>query len=316
MNILAIGIGAGLVSALLFGVVITGSPLAMGLSLVAPLPIFISSLGWHHRSGLVAVLAGGVAMALALNSTAGIAFSLGWALPAWWLAYLALLGRPRDGQVEWYPLGRLLLWIAGTAALITLIGAVALGDGSHDLYQENLRRAFDTFVQVSTPTDRVPAPESVAFVFLAALPFFFAFNFVLILVLNLWLSAKVVQVSGRLPRPWPFIPAISLPKLALLLTGAAVLAGFVPGFPGVAGLALGGALLSAFALQGFAVIHDLTRGRPARTILLTGIYAIAFLVSQLVLPLLAVLGAVDAATSLRRRLHNGPSQPPTHRTGT
>src|SRR4051812_16419246 len=47
---LAIGIGAGLVSALLFGVVITGSPLSMMLSVIAPLPIFIAALGWNHRS--------------------------------------------------------------------------------------------------------------------------------------------------------------------------------------------------------------------------------------------------------------------------
>lgn len=38
----AVGIGAGLVSALLFAVVITGSPLAMLLSYLAPLPVFIA----------------------------------------------------------------------------------------------------------------------------------------------------------------------------------------------------------------------------------------------------------------------------------
>jgi hypothetical protein len=312
MKLLAIGIGAGLASALLFGVVIAGSPLAMILSLVAPLPIFIAALGWNHRSGLIAALAGGGAMALALNPTAGIAFTLGWALPAWWLAYLSLLGRPGErGEIEWYPLGRLLLWVSATAALITLLGAAALGDGSYEVYQQNLKQAFDSFVHVYPPNPKGAAPstEGLAFILIAALPFFFAFNFVLILSLNLWLSAKVVKVSERLPRPWPFIAGLTLPRSALLLTGAAVIVSFLPGYAGVAGLAFSGALLSAWALQGLAVIHDVSQGRPARPMILTGVYTLAFLMSQLVLPLLAVLGALDSATSVRRRLKSGTGNP-------
>src|SRR5215217_4333117 len=102
MHSLVVGIGAGVASALLFGVVITGSPLAMMLSFVAPLPIFIATLGWNHRCGLVASLTGAIALAFVFNVTAGVAYGLGWALPAWWLAYLALLGRPAaDGATEW-----------------------------------------------------------------------------------------------------------------------------------------------------------------------------------------------------------------------
>ena len=104
VNLLAIGIGAGLVSALLFGVVITASPLAMLLALISPLPIFIAALGWNHRLGLLAAVTGGIAMALALNVVAGVTFAVGLAIPSWWLAYLSLLGRPlQDGKTEWYP---------------------------------------------------------------------------------------------------------------------------------------------------------------------------------------------------------------------
>jgi hypothetical protein len=251
-------------------------------------------------------------MALALNPTAGIAYTLGWALPAWWLAYLALLGRPDDrGELEWYPLGRLLLWVSATAALITILGAVALGDGSYELYQQNLRQAFDSFVRVYPPNAGDPAPETegLAFILISALPFFFAFNFVLILSLNLWLSAKVVKISERLPRPWPFIAGMTMPRSTLLLTGAAVVAAFLPGYFGVAGLALSGALLSALALQGLAVIHDVSQGRSARPVILTGVYTLAFLASQLVLPLLAILGALDSATSMRQRLKSGNGNP-------
>src|SRR3954452_17723956 len=122
MIVAAIGIGAGLVSALLFGVVITGSPLAMLLSVIAPIPIFIAALGWNHRCGLIAAGAGALAVGLALTTAGGVAFAFGWGLPAWWLAYLALLGRPApDGAMEWYPTGRLLLRIAVSAALIPVL---------------------------------------------------------------------------------------------------------------------------------------------------------------------------------------------------
>jgi hypothetical protein len=306
INLLAIGIGAGLVSALLFGVVITGSPLAMMLSFIAPLPIFIAALGWNHRAGLVAALAGGVAMALALNPTAGAAFALGWALPAWWLAYLALLGRPAaDGTVEWYPLGRLLLWIAGTAALITLIGVVALGDGSYETYRSNLGETFENFMRAQTPDGQEGGAESpagdLATLVINALPFFFAVNFVLVLSLNLWLAGKAVQISDRLPRPWPYIPGTAMPRAAIGLLLAAIVAALLTGFVGAFGMALAGALLGAFALQGLAFIHDTSMQRPGRPFLLSGIYVFALLVSSVVVPLLALLGLADVAFPLRHR---------------
>jgi hypothetical protein len=129
-NMLPVGIGAGLVSALLIAVVVKATALAVLLFLLAPIPILIVTLGWSHRAGLVASAVGGLALALALSPIEGFAFAVGTALPAWWLGYLALLGRPNpDGSTEWYPLGRLLTWIAATAAMTVLATAlVSAGD--------------------------------------------------------------------------------------------------------------------------------------------------------------------------------------------
>ena len=114
MNFLLPGIGAGLVSALLTAVVLKATPLAAVLYLLAPIPVLIVSLGWNHRSGLVAALVGGAAIAGFISPLSGLGFVVATALPAWWLAYLALLGRPgHEGIMEWYPVGRLLAWIAG-----------------------------------------------------------------------------------------------------------------------------------------------------------------------------------------------------------
>jgi hypothetical protein len=310
MTVLLVGLGAGVASALLFAVVVTGSALAVGLSLVAPLPIFIAALGWSHRAGLVAVAAGGVATAFAFRPAAGLAFGLGWALPAWWLAFLALLGRPgAEGALEWYPLGRVLLWMAATAALITVFAVVALGSGDYGSYRDAMREALEAFLRIdggSPQSSPLPTPVGLSTTeilngFIAAFPAFLASSFALILALNLWLAARIVAISGRLPRPWPFIPETAMPRAALFALGGGVAAAFLPGFVGAAGLAVIGSLGVAFALQGLALMHDLSRGRSGRGLLLGSAYAFALFLSQIALPVLALAGIADSALGLRDR---------------
>jgi hypothetical protein len=314
MAFIAIGIGAGLTAALLFGVVITGSPLAMLLSYLAPLPILIAALGWHHRSGIVAILTGGLATAVALRPEAGLAFALGAALPAWWIAYLALLGRPDgSGRMEWYPLGRLLLWIAIAASLVTFAGVFALGDGSYEGYRSGLRQGIESVLQAPSAPPASGTPPggigSVVETLVDAVPFIASAVFTLVFTLNLWLAAKTVRTSQRLPRDWPFLPATTLPHTALALLAGAIVGSFLPGFIGVAGLSLAGALVIVFSLQGLSFLHQATVGRPGRVGLLSVVYVLAVFVGHTVLPMLAVLGMADAAFSLRNRFGSGGPGP-------
>ncbi len=305
-----VGIGAGLVSALLFTVVLTGSPLAVLLYSAAPLPIFIASLGWNHRSGLVAVLAGAVAVAIGLSPIAGLGFAVIIALPAWWIAYLALLAREGGGTAEWYPLGRLLLWIAGTAALVT-VGSALIMTTDHESYRSVIARMIENLLNEMVRAKLIALPSDTQVAELAqtlapAVPLGIGASFVTTITANLWIAAKVVAVSGKLPRPWPFIPATTLPRqsLLLLLTSALVFA--VGGFVGVAGAAMFGALLAAFMFSGLAMLHDISRGRPWRTPMLICVY-VALLIMQAVLtPLLVLAGLVDTLFGLRRRAGSLP----------
>jgi hypothetical protein len=318
-----VGIGAGLVSALLFAVVTKGSPLAVGLSVVLSLPIFIAALGWNHRAGLVATAAGALALTLAFKFTPGAIFAIGWGLPAWWLAYLALLGRPQpdgsgaNGALEWYPTGRLLFWAALTAAFVILAGAVAIGGGDHEAYRGVLRGNFEALLRDMTrtpagepipPIRGIPA-EDLANGVVTALPFAMGWTLAFVLVINLWLAGRVVAISQRLIRPWPFTPATALPRLALGTLAGAVAAAFLPGFIGVAGIALMGALGAAFALQGLAFVHDTTQGKPGRGALIAATWFLAIFIGHIAWPLLAVAGLADAAIGLRRRLAAGGPGP-------
>jgi hypothetical protein len=320
-----VGIGAGLVSALLFTVVIVakGSLLAIALSVVPSLPVFIAALGWNHRAGLVATAAGALTLTLAFKLSHGATFAVGWGLPAWWLAYLALLGRPRaggsgaNGALEWYPIGKLLFWAALTATIVTIAGAAAIGGGDHSAYREILRSAFEGLLRDMTRTPaETPLPpirgipaEDLANGVVSALPFAMGWSLTFILVINLWLAGRVVAISQRLVRPWPFMPAAALPRLALgALVGAVVLA-FLPGFPGIAGVGLAGALGAAFALQGLAFIHDTTQGKPGRGALIAATWFLVIVIGHIAWPLLAVAGLADAAIGLRKRLPSGGPGP-------
>src|SRR5947207_6358305 len=136
--IVLIGLAAGCASALMFASIISGALISLLLFYLAPLPLMVAALGW----GPLAATIGGIAAASGLGVIFGlpycIAFAVTVALPAWWLGHLALLGRPlageaaadgapANGNLEWYPVGRILLWISGFAAVTTAAALLTLG---------------------------------------------------------------------------------------------------------------------------------------------------------------------------------------------
>src|SRR5258707_10444543 len=138
--IVLIAIAAGSASALMFASIISGALISLLLFYLAPLPLMVAALGWGPLSATI----GGIAAAIGLGAIFGlpycIAFVLMVALPAWWLGHLALLGRPIGTAasagngvapaapvMEWYPIGRILLWTAGFAALTTMAALFTLG---------------------------------------------------------------------------------------------------------------------------------------------------------------------------------------------
>src|ERR1700681_1182008 len=121
--IVLIAIAAGCASALMFASIVSGALISLLLFYLAPLPLMVAALGW----GPIAATVGGIAAASGLGLMFGLPYCVAFvvlvALPAWWLGHLALLGRPianvgtGNGVVptapamEWYPTGRILLWI-------------------------------------------------------------------------------------------------------------------------------------------------------------------------------------------------------------
>src|ERR1700691_5310329 len=146
MQIVLIGLGAGAAAALLFASVTSGVMLSVFLFYLAPLPIMLAALGWSHWAGLVAA----VAAATLLGGAFGV-FFFGTFLatvgaPAWWLGYLALLGRPVSNgggtHMEWYPPRRLVLWTAVLAAGV-VGGALVTFGADEAAIRDGLKDALD-----------------------------------------------------------------------------------------------------------------------------------------------------------------------------
>jgi hypothetical protein len=317
-QIVLVGVGAGIASALLFVSIISGALLSLFLFYLAPLPIMIAALGWSHWSGLIAALVAAAGLALGLSSYLFLAFLLGIGLPAWWLSYLALLARPvatAAGQtLEWYPVGRLVIWAAIVASLVVVAVLLTLGQ-TEEAVRGELRRAFETLFRRSVPSDvrNLPDYSQRIDALVAIAPPAAAVSVTFINVLLLWLAGRIVSMSGRMRRPWPDVAQMSFPPVAPLLLAVAATGVLLASRLGLLGMFSGivaASLAMAYAILGFAVLHFVTRGFNARGLVLGLAYAAVVLIWP-VLVLVALLGLADAAFDIRGRLtrKGGPPTP-------
>jgi hypothetical protein len=127
-------------------------------------------------------------------------------------------------------------------------------------------------------------------------------------IVNLWLAARIVAVSGRLRRPWPDLSALTLPGFSLLVLAGAVAGSFLPDLAGVVSGAFAASLLMVFAVLGFAVLHAVTRGIGSRGFVLGGAYLSVFVLGWPVLGM-ALLGLAETVFNIRGRILHRPGPP-------
>jgi hypothetical protein len=315
--IVLIGLAAGAASALMFASISSGALISLLLMYLAPLPLMVAATGW----GPLCAAIGGIAASLGLIAIFGLplggAFAIGIALPGWWLGHLALLGRPlatgasdvavsAEPEIEWYPVGRILLWIAGLAALTTFAALLTLGTDAATI-TDALRRGLTSFLN-PPGSEAMPAEiQRLIDPLVSLAPVAAAAVSVPTLILNLWLAAKITETSGRLRRPWPDLRAVTLPPMTLAALCVAVAFCFVGGLTALLAKVIASTLMLAYAFTGFAVLHTLTLALKSRAFWLASMYAIVVMFTWPVL-VIAVLGLADAVFSLRTRFLR--SRPP------
>jgi hypothetical protein len=316
--IVLIGLAAGCASALMFASIISGALISLLLFYLAPLPLMVAALGW----GPIAATVGGIAAACGLGAMFGlpycIAFVLTVALPAWWLGHLALLGRasPHTGSgsgaapaapvLEWYPVGRILLWIAGFAVLTTVAAMLTLGTDAETI-TGSLRRGL---LRILGPRDAATSGDTERWIDALAIiaPAAAAIVAMMTLTLNLWLAGKITATSGRLHRPWPDLKRAELPPMTLVVLSVALAFCFIGGIVALFAQITATALLMAYAITGFAVLHTLTLALKGRTLWLSCTYAFVVVFGWPVLAMVA-LGLADAVFGFRQRFLRGRPPP-------
>ncbi|MCA6113417.1 hypothetical protein J6524_00525 [Bradyrhizobium sp. WSM 1738] len=317
MAVILIALAAGCASALMFASIISGALISLLLFYLAPLPLMVAALGW----GPLAATIGGIAAATGLGAIFGlpycIAFAITVAVPAWWLGHLALLGRPlpaasEDGsapaavQLEWYPIGRILLWIAGFAALTTIAAMLTLGNDAETI-TNSLRGGLMRMLGQRGSASSGDIERWVT-VFSIIAPAAATIIAMMTLTLNLWLAGKITATSGRLQRPWPELKSAELPPMTLVALSVALAFCFVGGLVAMFAQIATTALMMAYGLIGFAVLHTLTLALKSRVFWLCCTYAMVITFGWPVLAIIA-LGLADAMFGLRQRYRRGKPPP-------
>lgn len=312
-NGLLIGLGSGLVSALLlYSATRGGSALGQILLFLIPLPSMVAGLGWGWLSATASAVAGTVVMAIIANGPFALGYVLALGFPVALAAYLAYLSRPHSqdpNEREWYPVGRLMAGMAIYAGAFPVLLLPFIG-GSYEsmrpLMLEALRRLSE---RLAAPGEQLTAQALAdqADLALFMLPAGMAVQWLSVCALNLYLAGRIVLASGRLGRDWPDIAALTYPPGFSLLLALALLAAGGGSALGIAGTSFSGALLGAYLLAGLAFAHFVSRRRAPWLVWL--IYPGLFFLWPVFMPLVALAGLLDSTFNLKRRF--GLSRPST-----
>jgi hypothetical protein len=307
---LIIGLCAGLASAVLFYSAAQGSVLVrVVLLLLTPLPLLLAGFGWGWLPGAVGAVAGAAVMAATIAIPVGIGYLLALGIPAALAAYLVYLSRPDPHDTnlrEWYPVGRLVAAMSLYGGALPVLVLPLVGgtyEGARGPMSESLR-TISLSVGTSMPQLNDAQIEAIADLFVLVLPGVVAAYWLGIFALNLYIAGRVARASGRLGRDWPDLPSLAYPMGFQLLLAIALVATFVPGVLGVAGVGLSGALLLAYVFAGLALMHCIARARAPWILWL--VYAGVLFIEPYTAVVLMLAGLLEPVFKLRQRFGQIP----------
>lgn len=303
---------AGLASAVLVLTAASG-PLGIMLGYLAPLPLFLAGL----THGVTAVgIAGAVGtLVSAVNGLlAGGIYLATFAAPVAVVVRQALLARPaeeaagaatgadiHDG-LEWYPVGRVVLWLVGWSLGLFGIALLFTADREGGL-PGMLQPLLTQFLSVMQQDAGQGADLEVMAKRLALLmPAVFGISWLVMMTINGTLAQGLAVMLKQNRRPTPVYRAFTLSRsLAVALVAALVAAAVLPGDVAFIGGTVAAILAFPFFLQGLAVVHGLAAKASLPGLVLAAFYAALVVAGALVGVLVVILGFIEEWAGFRRR---------------
>jgi len=306
LHTLGAAAAGGLISALLYLLVTSGGMEGVMLAYLAPLPMFAAGFAFGRQAVVAAAVVGIAGMGVLTGSVFTVAaYALTVALPVVVVVRSAILVRTgKDGEAEWFPVGCLLMRLAGLALVgLVLAAFLAAGEpgGLRGLLQETLSSVLNAYAQAGAGVDA----KAMAAWISAVVPGLTGMSWLIMMAVNGLLGQGLVSRFGTSVRPSPALRDIKLPALTDAVLAICIAGAFLPDPFGF--VALNAALIVAtlFGFIGLAVVHALAARRASPVLFLTGFYGLVVLLGWPIV--LAVgLGLIEHWIGLRRRWSAAP----------
>jgi len=294
--------GGGGLSSVVALVLFSGSPFAVLLVYVAPLPLLLTGLALGPAVfGLAA--ATGLAVTLGFGSfTAAGLYGGMHVIPSWLVVQQALALDPGSDD-GWRPVGRVMAALALLIAFVlTATALIGQGDQQQDL-EAQMRAVLTAVVESAAPALEEPVREELV---ATMAPLFLGFGFVLwfaVIIGNALLAQWLLARRHRAQRPMPRLSEVRLPGwFDWVLVAMAVTALAAPGNLGFVARNASVVLLAPYFLVGVAVVHVLARQTAATGAVLSAFYMVVMVFSVVAGPVVVGLGVIEQWIGVRRRL--------------
>ena len=262
----------------------------MGVLVLVPvlfgsLPIYIAALGWGTVAGIVATVTIVIATTMTSGAAGGLMIAMIIAAPAALAGHQANLAQRLSDDPDdlaWYPLSRILFWIAILIAAAVLIFGLMLDFDPNKLGPQ-LAQQLKAMIP-SGGNGPALSQNDLNLIMtqnLKILPFILPSLWIGIHMMNLVLGLRITRAMGVLARPLENIAAeLNMPQFALGLMVVTLVGMGVTSAPiSYVFAVMSGALVMAFSIVGLANFHQSIANWPARTpllILTYGVIAIVF----------------------------------------
>ena len=291
MKFYLIAVAAGLISGLFQGAAILPGFGALILAYIAPLPLFLIGLGLGLQGTAVAVAVVGILSIPLAGFTYATVQILVYGLPIIILCRQALLSRSdRHGQIIWYPIGLLLIWLAGIAMTGLLLAIAGL-----EVFGDCLIKYVEDMIQPVVAQFPLPEQREMLLSYVNYLPAFFAVSWIFGMIFNGALAQGLLVRFGHNLRPSPKMMDIELPIAWIGVMAVSVILASRDGILEVVGITLAAISIVPYFLHGLGLVHGFVKTWKARWFILFLLYSL-----MLFWPLPAVITGMGFVISILR----------------